>query len=176
MSKTRRDPRANPQSCEVPSTPPLGARETAFERPRGVSRVETRGGYCQVHVEGLPEPLVASRLGCLDAVAQKGVSIDFLKLTPHGLSFVAPADRASDVKRALTRDGARAEVTTGRTIVSVYAVNIRDEEGLLAEVIQEAISLGAQIDHVGDGHDRLLMVVGDEDAARIERHFKGRIR
>ena len=55
-------------------------------------------------------------------------------------------------------------------------MNIRDEEGLLAEVVQEAIALGAQIDHVGDGHDRLLLVVGDVDAARIERHFRSKIR
>lgn len=151
---------------------PSSARETAFERPRGVSRVETRAGYCQVHVEGLSEPLVTHRLEALAAVAGAGVSIDFLKLTPRGLSFVAPADRAGDIERVL----AGAQVARDRSIVSVYAVNIRDEEGLLAEIVQEAIALGAQIDHVGDGHDRLLLVVGDADAARIERHFRQKIK
>jgi len=169
VSKARRDPRANFQSEMTPSTP----RETAFERPRGLSRVETRGGFCQVHVEGLPEPLVPQRLQVLDAVAKEGISIDFLKLTPYGLSFVAPADRAADLGRVL---GDRAAVTTGRSVVSVHAVNIRDEEGLLAETIQEAIALGAQIDHVGDGHDRLLLVVGDADAERIERHFQKKVK
>ena len=51
-----------------------------------------------------------------------------------------------------------------------------DEEGLLAEIMQEAIALGAQIDHVGDGHDRLLLVVGDADAARIQGHFERKIK
>lgn len=174
MSKTRRDPRASPQNCEVP--PPQAARETAFERPRGVSHVETRRGYCQVHVVEMPDPLVASRLGALEAVAARGVSIDFLKLTPRGLSFVAPADRAGDIEEALRDLGAAAAVTTDRSIVSVHAVNIRDEEGLIAEIVQEAIALGAQIDHVGDGHDRLLLVVGDADAARIQKHFERRIK
>lgn len=175
VSKTRRDPRGESQNCEVP--PPTAAtRETAFERPRGVGRVETRRGYCQVHVIDLPDPLVPKRLEALDAVAGQEISIDFLKLTPRGLSFVAPADRAADIESALSGCGAHAAVTTGRSIVSVHAVNIRDEEGLLAEIVQEAIALGAQIDHVGDGHDRLLLVVGDDDAARIEAHFKGKIR
>ena len=151
-------------------------RETAFERPRGVSRVEPRRGYCQVHVVDLFEPLVPNRLAALEAVSGEGISIDFLKLTPRGLSFVAPADRASDLERVLTDCGAQASVVTGRTIVSIHAVNIRDEEGLIAEIVQEAIALGAQIDHVGDGHDRLLLVVGDDDAARIQSHFEQKIK
>ncbi len=169
MSKARRDPRASFQSEMTPSA---SVRETAFERPRGVSQVETRKGFCQVHVEGLPDPLVPKRLEALKAVADESISIDFLKLTPRGLSFVAPADRAGDIERVL----AGAQVARDRSVVSVHAVNIRDEEGLLAEVVQEAIALGAQIDHVGDGHDRLLLVVGDADAARIERHFKTKIK
>ena len=175
MSKTRRDPRADFQNCEVPPPTPA-TRETAFERPRGVGRVEARRGYCQVHVVDLPDPLVPKRLEALAAVAEEEVSIDFLKLTPRGLSFVAPADRAEDLERALAGCGCHAAVATGRSIVSVHAVNIRDEEGLLAEIVREAIALGAQIDHVGDGHDRLLLVVGDDDAARIEAHFKARIK
>ena len=120
--------------------------------------------------------MVPSRLAALQSVAELGVSIDFLKLTPYGMSFVAPADRAEDLEKALSGGSAKASVSTDRSIVSIHAVNIRDEEGLLAEVVQEAIALKAQIDHVGDGHDRLLLVVGDSDAARIERHFKQKIK
>ncbi len=151
---------------------PSPVREMAFERPRGVGRVETRRGYCQVHVEGLPEPLVTKRLEALGALAEANVSIDFLKLTPKGFSFVAAADRAEDIERVLSG----ATVARDRTIVSIHAVNIRDEEGLLADIVREAIALGAQIDHVGDGHDRLLLVVGDDDAARIETHFRQKIK
>ncbi|RYG23700.1 hypothetical protein EON82_13180, partial [bacterium] len=153
MSKTRRDPRANSQSCEVPLPSPA-SRETAFERPRGVSGVVPRQGYCQVHVVEIPEPLIENRLQVLKAVADDGISIDFLKLTPHGLSFVATADRAEALKRIFSAGGYKATVAAGKTVLSVHAVNIRDEEGLIAEVLREAISLGAQIDHVGDGHDR----------------------
>jgi aspartate kinase len=141
-----------------------------------VSGVVPRQGYCQVHVVELPEPLIENRLQVLQAVAAEGISIDFLKLTPHGLSFVATADRAEDLKRVFSSGGYKATVGVGRTILSVHAVNIRDEEGLIAEVLREAISLGAQIDHVGDGHDRLLLVVGDADASRIQKHFESKIK
>lgn len=156
--------------------PSTGTKETAFERPRGVSHVEARPGYCQVHVVDLAEPLMVKRLDALDTVGKLGASIDFLKLTPGGLSFVAPADRASEIEKALVACGATAQVATDRSVVSIHAVNIRDEEGLIAEILQEAITLGAQIDHVGDGHDRLLLVVRDEDAARIRTHFEKQIR
>lgn len=172
MSKASRDPRASFQSELTAHGARDGARETAFERPRGVGRVETRAGYCQIHVEGLAEPVVPSRLDALAAVAGTGVSIDFLKLTPRGLSFVAPADRAGDIERVL----AGAQVARDRSIVSVHAVNIRDEEGLLADILREAIALGTQIDHIGDGHDRLLLVVGDDDAARLQAHFEKKVR
>jgi aspartate kinase len=138
--------------------------------------VVPRQGYCQVHVCDLPEPLIENRLQVLQAVADEGISIDFLKLTPHGLSFVATADRAEDLNRVFSAGGYQATVGVGRTILSVHAVNIRDEEGLIAEVLREAIALGAQIDHVGDGHDRLLLVVGDADASRIQKHFESKIR
>lgn len=124
----------------------------------------------------LAEPLTQRRLDALDAVAKESISIDFLKLTPHGLSFVATADRADDLKRVFKDGGFQATVGVGRTILSVHAVNIRDEEGLIAEILQEAIALGAQIDHVGDGHDRLLLVVGDADASRIQGHLEAKIK
>jgi len=53
----------------------------------------------------------------------------------------------------------------------VHAVNMRDEEGLIAEIVQSAIASEAQIDHIGDGHDRLLLVASAESVEKITAHF-----
>ena len=59
--------------------------------------------------------------------------------------------------------------------IMIHAVNIRDEEGLIAMVMREAISEGTAIDHVGDMHDRLLLVVSEADAARLNRRLEIRL-
>jgi aspartokinase len=156
--------------CAPTQAPPPA--ETAFEKKRGVSSVEVRSGFALVHVDGLGEPLMQKRIGVLRAIANIPVSIDFLKLTTDGLSFLARHDQAPSIRQALDGIGVRNSVSDDRSIVLVHAVNIRDEEGLIARIIQEVIQLAVSVDHVGDMHDRLLLVLENEDAKRIAAHFQ----
>lgn len=154
---------------DPPSTRPsaLQVQETEFEKKRGVSRVEIRAGFAQVHVGQLPEPLAESRLRVLEAVKDAGYSIDFLKLTQSGLSFLVSESVGPNVRSALLPVVGESDVTTGRSLVIVHAVNMRDEEGLIARVVSLAIASGAKIDHLGDMHDRLMIATSDEGAVRI---------
>ncbi len=146
--------------------------ETAFEKRRGVSQVEVRPGSAQVHVTGLAEPLIQSRLGVLRAMTDAGVSLDFLKLTPNGLSFLVPEDRAEDVHHALEDCGARFDIAGERATVIVHAVGMRDEEGLIARIVQATIAAGASVDPLGDMHDRMLLVIPSEQAERVAEHLR----
>ncbi len=148
--------------------------ETAFERPRGVSHIEVREGFAQVHVSKLDEPST-DRLRVLQLVAQAGVSIDFVKLTPTGFSFVIAQNHSESVAAALRphlakddEDQPHFRIRDDRSIVLVHAVNIRDEEGLIAKIVRSAIATSAHVDHIGDMHDRLLMVVQADDAERLK--------
>lgn len=145
--------------------------ETAFERPRGVNRIESRHGYAQVHVSELANP-VQDRLKVLATVANADVSIDFVKLTPSGLSFIVPQSKSGAVSESLgkilgTEHGPHFRIRDGRSIVLVHAVNIRDEEGLIAKIVKSAIATGDEVDHIGDMHDRLLIVLPSEAAANL---------
>ena len=115
------------------------------------------------------------RLAVLQCVADARVSIDFLKLTPSGLSFLIPEGQGSAVENALSGSDVHATVRPGRSIVLVHAVNMRDEEGLIARVVQEVIASGARMDHISDMHDRMLVVVHTEDAGplceRLEKNM-----
>lgn len=163
-----------PLSCDPaePRTPPRALAETEFEKKRGISAIEVRPGFAQVHVSRLGRQLTEQRLRVLRAVADVEVSIDFLKLTPSGLSFLVPEDRADVVSQALEGSEVHFSVRKDRSIVLVHAVNIRDEEGLIASIVKEAIASGVTVDHVGDMHDRLLMVVKSDDAHRVAEHFR----
>lgn len=154
------------------AAPPQPVAETAFEKRRGISNVEVRSGFAQVHVSHLSAPLTDSRLRVLEAVGEAGISIDFLKLTQTGLSFVVAAEMAEDVAKTIGALDVRCTVREGRHILLVHAVNMRDEEGLIARIILEAIASGVRIDHVSDMHDRVLIVVGAEDADRLKTRIE----
>lgn len=141
--------------------------ETEFEKRRGVSAVEIRGGFAQAHVSHLEGDLVQARLEVLKAIGEKGISLDFLKLTPSGLSFLIKQDECDNLEQVLTQVNAHHSIKPSRAIVLVHAVNIRDEEGMLAGIMHAAMSSSAKVDHISDMHDRLLMVVDAEDAERL---------
>ncbi len=164
----------DPLTCDVASStvPKPAPRETDFEKRRGVSRIEVRRGFAQCHVSQIEQNLMSRRLEALRAVAEAGVSIDFLKLTPSGMSFLVPEDKSSAVEDALRATNLHFSVRKGRSIVLVHAVNMRDEEGLIANIVQLAIGCGTTIDHIGDMHDRMLMVVPTSDADRVGKHIK----
>jgi aspartokinase len=166
-----------PLSCDVadPREPERRADETQFEKPRGVTDVKSRDGFAQVHATGLDGNIVDGRLRLLTAVAAADVSIDFLKLTPTGLSFLVAEGQADDVAVALGGTGATFSVQTGRSIVLVHAVNIRDEEGMIAHIVEQAIAIGAPVEHVGDMHDRLLLVVPTEASRTLVPSLQKRL-
>src|SRR3569832_1567586 len=127
--------------------------ETEFEKRRGISRVEVRSCYAQVYICDLGEPLTSCRLTIIEAAAHAGISLDFLKLTPDGMSFLVREEQAADLENIL-RQGAcklgaeQVNVQKGRDVLMVHAVNMRDEEGLIASIVLQAIRSGAAIGHV----------------------------
>lgn len=145
---------------------------TEFEKPRGVSLVEVRGGFSQVHLTALSDPLPESRLEVLRAVANAGVSLDFLKLTQGGLSFLVDEAVSEKADRALASCGASVSIQRGCGIVTIHAVNIRDEEGLISRLVSVAIREGTSIEHLADMHDRLLLVTDEAQAARLAEVYK----
>lgn len=141
--------------------------ETDFEKRRGVSRVENRGQLSQVQVEQLHAPLPAARLEVLRLLAEQGINIDFLKLTTTGLAFMVNERDAESVRNVLDQGFGQVEVLTGRSLLLIHAVNMRDEEGLIARIVALCIAAGMRIEHLGDMHDRLMMVTDDESARAL---------
>ncbi len=146
-------------------------RETAFEKQRGISQVEVRTGFAQVHVSQIRQNIHEQRLAVLKAVREAAVSVDFLKFTPSGLSFVIGENHSGDIEKALEPLNLRCTIRRDRCVVLVHAVNMRDEEGLTAQVVQKAIASGAIVDHISDMHDRMLIVADNKYATTLQNLF-----
>jgi aspartate kinase len=161
--------REHSKNFEVPA---VATKETAFEKGRGINHIEVRLGYANVHVSGLSSPVVTERMKVLKAVADAGVSLDFLKLPQDGLSFVVNSEETGRVEEALKALGVHFDLHADRAILLAHAVNMRDEEGLIARIVSEAIASGAEIDHLGDMHDRVLIVTDTAGAEMITHRIR----
>lgn len=146
--------------------------ETQFERKRGIHSIEVRSGCTQVSIHNLHEPIEESRLAALEAVSELGISIDFLKLSPHEISFVVSDSDAELLKASQEKFRGQLELHEDRSVVLVHAANIREEEGLGAKILACTLQLGNMIDHIGDMHDRLLLVVPSREAENVRSHIQ----
>lgn len=142
-----------------------------FDKPRGVNDVEVREGFAKVLVEADPASLMKGRILILEKVHKAGISIDFLKFTQHGVGFVVSEDKVEGLQKVLDEEGFKHDIQRDRCIFLAFAENMRDEEGLMAEIISTAIQSGAAIGHMGDMHDRLLIVTDREGSGRLEAEF-----
>jgi aspartokinase len=139
--------------------------ETAFEKRRGVNTIEVRTGYGQANLSEMKAPLAESRVKALDAVAKAGISIDFLKMTQDGISFLVKNQDIQKLRSTLETLAVSHAISESQSVVLIHAVSIRDEEGLVARILQIAIASGARVHHTSDMHDKVLLVV---DSARAE--------
>ncbi len=146
--------------------------EMEFEKRRGVNRVEVQPGYAQVHISGLGDGAPEGRLLALQLVKDSEVGIFFLKFSIGGLSFLVREEAVSKLKTAFGTAFKEFDIRLGCSIVFVHAINMRDEEGLLAEILSQAIASGANIEHIGDMHDRVCIACLASDAELIANAIK----
>jgi aspartokinase len=86
------------------------------------------------------------------------------------MSFVAAEADQPALEAALK--GTSAEVEGGCCVVIVHAVNMQDEEGLVAKIVSEVIASGENVDHIGDMHDRVLLVASQKTGERLVKKLE----
>ena len=147
-----------------------GQKETVFEKKPGVHSVEIESGFSQVCIFGLSQSL--SRIQMLEYLAKNKINIDFLKLTIDGLSFIIKDQDYSKVESIFEELDCNCKISPNRSILVVHAVNLRDEEGLIAEILAMAVVLGVELDHVGDTHNKLLLVTSSEQTELLSEKIQ----
>jgi aspartokinase len=141
-----------------------------LETRRGISEVEVRHGFAQIHLDLGREDLAARRISLLGLLADAGISHKYLQLTRSGLAFIITEEQVDAIRIAL--DGRPYELNLERSIVLVNAVGMREERGMIASILQAAIASGVQIDHIGDMHNKMFMVVRGDVAEETAERFR----
>lgn len=152
-----------------------GTGETEFEKRRGINDVAVRSGLTRAMLTDLAAPIMDTRLNVLKAVREAGISIDFLKFAQGAMSFVTNDSDHKKLEEALKGLEIKTELERDCCIVSVHAVNMQDEEGLVARIVSEVIASGEAVDHIGDMHDRLLLVTDSKTGERLAQRLKAKV-
>lgn len=143
-----------------------------FEAPRGVTEVEVSHGFAQVQIWlGRPD-LVLARIEALRVIAEAGISHKYLQLIPDGLALIIRDAQVSQLLEVLKAAKLKFDLNEGRSMILVKAPGIWEEKGMIASVMEAAISAGVEVDHVGDMHDRVYMVVRGEIAEDTAARFR----
>lgn len=146
---------------------------TSIETARGISDVEVSNGHALIVVSGMNEEDSSQRmLEALRALKDADCSIDFLKISGSGFSFIVPELGAAAATAALCAAGFNAEALAGRSIITVRAPNIRDESGLVARIAQLVVRSGAIIEQVGDMHSSVQVVVETPKAEKAANSLR----
>jgi len=150
-------------------------KDMLFEAPRGVTEIEVSHGFAQVQTHLGGQDLAATRLQVLKLLADSNISHKYLQLTPEGLAFVIRDAQVVPAIEVLSAAGFKFELHEGRSIILVKAPGIWEEKGMIASVMEAAIASGVEVDHVGDMHDRMYMVVRGEVAEDTAAKFRRQV-
>jgi aspartokinase len=153
--------------------PPGMHSQTPRDTPRGVQSVELEEGYALVEVRGLaPWEISAKRREALQAIESAGISLDLFKITMDGFSFVVAEPLTDKTQEVLRQAGFQPTVLRDQAILLINTPNVRDADGLLARICSEVISADAEIQHLGDMHTGVMIVLKREEAERARERLE----
>ncbi len=156
----------------VPGTP--GVVEIGSDRV--VTSIAHIANLAQVRVvaEG-DKPLPAREL--FRSLANVGVSVDLINLSPHDASFTIRSAEAEKASAALRDLGLNFVVEDGFAKVSAVGAGMRGVPGVMAAIVEALTDAGIRIYQTADSHTSISCLVRMEDmeAAAVALHDRFRL-
>lgn len=137
-------------------------------RPQGVVTGVTHvPRLAQVTVSTAPGD--ARGLDLFRALADAGISIDLINVSPLHRTFCVEERHAAEARRILTDMGLAAEVRTGCAKVSVVGAAMRGRPGVMATVVEALARAGVEILQTADSHVTISCLVDGSDVEAAVR-------
>jgi aspartate kinase len=109
------------------------------------------------------------QLDVFKAMAQNGISVDFINVNQRGVAFTVADSDTNEVVRILEGMEYRPEVTRGCAKVSAVGAGITGVPGVMALIVEAITSQGVEILQSADSHTTIWCLVRGEDMARAVR-------
>ncbi len=121
------------------------------------------------------KPLPAREL--FRSLANVGVSVDLINLSPHDASFTIRSAEAEKASAALRDLGLNFVVEDGFAKVSAVGAGMRGVPGVMAAIVEALTDAGIRIYQTADSHTSISCLVRMEDmeAAAVALHDRFRL-
>ncbi|MGX1982804.1 aspartate kinase [Thermolongibacillus altinsuensis] len=122
------------------------------------------------HVANITQIKVFAKEGRYDlqaevfkAMANEGISVDFINISPNGVVYTVSSDLADRAIQALKKLGYDPVVTRGCAKVSTVGAGIAGVPGVTAKIVTALSEKGIQILQSADSHTTIWVLVKEED-------------
>ncbi|MFD1850329.1 aspartate kinase [Oceanobacillus bengalensis] len=97
------------------------------------------------------------------AMAEAGISIDFINISPTGVIYTVPDIVADKAVQILEMIGFHPEVTKNCAKISAVGAGMTGEPGVAAKIVQALTNKGVQILQSADSHTTIWVLVYEKD-------------
>ncbi|ASA96150.1 aspartate kinase [Anoxybacillus flavithermus] len=156
---------------------PLRIRSTYSDSPGTlVTSIEKKGSDVKerlvtgiAHVSNITQIKVPAKEGHYDlqaevfkAMANEGISVDFINISPNGVVYTVSSDVADRAIATLQKLGYEPTVTRGCAKVSTVGAGIAGVPGVTAKIVTALSERGIQILQSADSHTTIWVLVKEE--------------
>lgn len=147
---------------------PLREAPARADRPvRAIAHVGPRSRVWAVPARGEFDGEEIHQL--FQAVADAGISVDMIYVSPDRLSFIVEEELGEQVRQALGARAARFEVTSGFAKVSCVGAGMHGLPGVMARITRALAQAGVPIYHTVDSHANISCLVRQEQVGAAVR-------
>jgi aspartate kinase len=97
------------------------------------------------------------------AMAEAGISVDFINISPAGVIYTVPNDLADKAVYVLETLGFKPEITRNCAKVSAVGAGMTGVPGVAAEIVQALTNAGVQILQSADSYTTIWVLVHEKD-------------
>ncbi len=156
----------------------LGTLITAAPREEGawlelraskvITGVTHMPGMAQIRVD-TPDGDHAEELRIFTALADAGVSVDLINVSPERKSFIVKEDAADRARAVLSDLGFQVVLKRGCAKVSVVGTGMRGVPGVMANVVKGLVKAGVRILQTSDSHLTISCLIEQADMEKAVR-------
>ena len=125
-------------------------------------------GVAQIRVD-TPSGDYAEELRIFTALADAGVSVDLINVSPERKSFIVKEDSADRARAVLADLGFQVVLKRGCAKVSVVGAGMRGVPGVMANVVKGLVKAGVRILQTSDSHLTISCLVEQADMEKAVR-------
>ncbi len=140
-----------------------------LRQSRAVTGITHIPGLTQITLHADAEDDQALNVRLFRSLADRGISVDMINVSPRRKSFVVRDERAGEARAALEELGLEPELRPGCAKVTVVGAGMHGVPGVMARVVEALKAAGVSILLTVDSHMTISCLVDGDDVGRAVR-------